>query len=120
MDKKLLKIIKESERYKDFTVLDKPKSFKDLFAGKDITLVQVHSSEVMGDDIIGFCGVFEWKKDRLISLDGDSYNPEMTVLAYSYFTPVFEADEMYRLMIKCLEDNGFSKDENSEFYYKIC
>jgi len=87
------KIIKNSERYRDFTILDEPMSFKEFATNHgDIDLVQIHSAEVIkiGDyyDLAGFAGHFSWKNNTLTPLDGDSYNENMTVLAYDWFYPI--------------------------------
>lgn len=87
---KLKEIIRNSDRYKDFIILDKPMVFKDLFINKNIDVVQLHSTQTYdipgGKDIVGFCGVCEWKNNQLKSLDGDSYTPNMLVLGYSWFS----------------------------------
>ena len=81
------KIIKEYERYKNFTILDKPVKFRELFHGKDIETVQLHSIEVINigfnvKGIIGFSGVFSWKNDTIESIDHDSYTDMMLVYGY--------------------------------------
>lgn len=74
------------ERYKDFTYLDTPKKFCELMANKNFDIVQVHSTQLCGEnDIVGFCGVFKWENDTLTPLDGDSYNEKMLVYGYSEF-----------------------------------
>ena len=86
MDFDIQNIVANHERYQGFTILDTPTPFKELYKDKDINLVQVHTATPAGDnDIVGFCGVFEWKDNTLISLDGDSYDENMLVLAYSVF-----------------------------------
>jgi hypothetical protein len=79
-------VIKENVRYEGFTILEDPVPFNEMFANRDIPLVQVHSTyvfEVDGkEDIVGFSGVFEWKNGEVIPGDFDSYNPRMLVLGY--------------------------------------
>lgn len=79
-------IIKNDEMYRDFTILDKPAKFKDIYANKDIPRVQLYSTSVFSVDgkeqLIGFCGVFEWKDNKVIPLDGDSYSENFRVLGY--------------------------------------
>lgn len=81
-------VIKTNKRYTDFTILDEPKSFDEMFVGQDIPCVQLHSTELLSDlsDIIGFCGTFSWENGVLTSLDGDSYTKNMSVLGYNWFT----------------------------------
>lgn len=79
-------IVKNNNRYENFVIVDKPKPFNEMFAGQDISCVQTHSTQVVGEgDIVGFCGAFEWKDNKIISLDGDSYSENMTVLGYEWF-----------------------------------
>ena len=90
MDKELEKILKESERYKGFTLLEKPEPFNKHFAGKSYPIVQVHSTEIFEvssgkKDIVGFYGQFEWKNNKITPLDGDSYSETMLVLGYEEF-----------------------------------
>lgn len=74
-----LKPYVEPDRYYDFTFLPTPVAFSEAWKGKKEDLVQVHSTSC------GFCGVFSWDGEKLTSLDGDSYNPNMKVIGYSYF-----------------------------------
>lgn len=85
------KIIQSKYSYKDFLILDKPAMFCELFAGQNIPCVQVHSIQVIqvcgnAPDIVGFCGVFKWNDDEIISLDGDSYSQSTIVYGYSWFS----------------------------------
>lgn len=52
-------IIKKLPRYQNFTIVDNPISFNEMFKDTTINIVQVHSVDVITDDIIGFCGVFK-------------------------------------------------------------
>lgn len=83
-------IVKRNERYKDFIILDKPATFREMFSNQNIPIVQLHSVQVYGykqvQDIVGFCGVFKWEGNEFISIDGDSYAEDMTVYGYSWFT----------------------------------
>jgi len=89
MNKELEKILKESERYKGFTLLEKPEPFNKYFADKNYPIVQIHSAEVFevpdGKDIIGFCGQFAWNNNKIMPLDGDSYSETMLVYGYEEF-----------------------------------
>ena len=79
------KIIKQ-ERYKDFTLLSNPIPFYDWADGEDFELVQLHSLMPSGEnDIVGFCGIFSWKNNKLKNLDGDSYDEKMLVYGYHLF-----------------------------------
>ena len=55
-------------------------------------LIQVHSIEPLRDKegnvngITGFVGQCKIKNGKIVPLDGDTYNPEMTVYGYSWFT----------------------------------
>lgn len=83
-------IVRKSDRYSDFSIVEVPKKFKEMFLNQDIPYVQVHSVQTYEvgskSDIIGFCGSFTWMKNELDSLDGDSYNENMLVLGYQWFT----------------------------------
>ena len=82
-------IVHTSDRYHGFTIVEEPQPFYEMFAGIDIPHVQLHSVTIHGgegfEDIVGFCGVFEWKYDAVTSLDGDSYSSDMKVLGYEWF-----------------------------------
>lgn len=69
----------EPDRYYDFAFLPTPVAFSEAWEGKKEDLVHVHSTEC------GFCGAFAWDGENLTSIDGDSYNPNMKVIGYSYF-----------------------------------
>ena len=78
--------IRKDERYKDFKILPYPMSFDVLFERDNIPVVQVHSVHMVLEDVIlGFCGQFKWEGKKLTSLDGDSYNEQMTVLGFNWF-----------------------------------
>ena len=64
-------------------MLYSPMAFSALFASDNIPIVQVHS--LYDEHTLGFCGQFKWENDRIIPLDGDSYNPYMTVIAFEWF-----------------------------------
>jgi hypothetical protein len=86
----LKEIISTLERYKDFTILDNPVIFSDLFVNKNIDVVQLHSTQIINmddhKDIVGFCGQCEWKNNQIKSLDGDSYSDNMKVYGYEWFS----------------------------------
>ena len=87
----ILSIIKKEDRYKDFTILEKSIKFKDLFKDVDFDVVQLHSTQVYelknGEkDIVGFCGLFKWKNNKIKPLDGDSYYDGFAVIGYKKFT----------------------------------
>lgn len=80
--------VEHDTRYKKFTILETPTMFKELFKDKDIEIVQVHTVERINDtnDIVGFCGVFQWKDNEITPLDHDMYNAKTIVYAYSWFS----------------------------------
>lgn len=86
----LKEIIASSERYKGFVLLAMSVSFEDFAKDKDIDCVQVHSAQIYqtanGNDIVGFCGAFQWKDNMIIPLDGDSYSAKTKVLGYSWWS----------------------------------
>ena len=71
-------------KYASFNLLDKPVPFDVLMKDKDFKFIQVYSTKIVdgGNDIVGFCGEFSWIDNKLEPLDGDSYNPHMTVYGY--------------------------------------
>ena len=79
-------IIKNDDRYEDFTIVDNPTKFKDMFSDLTIECVQLHLTQVWGESIVGFCGAFKWKDNKIIPLDGDSYSADVLVLGYDWFT----------------------------------
>jgi len=86
--KYLNQFVKTTDRYKDFIILNNGVPFADFFKDKNISRVQLHSITPCGknlDDIVGFCGKFKWESNELSSLDGDSYNKNMTIFGYSWF-----------------------------------
>ncbi len=87
MDKKLMDILKSSERYSAFTLYDKSVLFKTtpLFSEK-YEVIQVHDSTIIGEtEICGFAGVCKVLNGEIRSLDGDSYSPDMTIIGYEEF-----------------------------------
>lgn len=83
--------LKEIEGYTDFTILDTPVKFSDLFKNRNFDVVEVHSIQKVNfdkckEDIVGFCGTFRWKNNKLESLDGDSYNRDTLIYGYEEFT----------------------------------
>ena len=82
----VLSMAKRSDRYRNFTFLDNPVLFDQLFKGKNYSIVQIHDMTPVGEsDIVGFSGDCRWKNGTLTSLDGDSYTEKMPVWAYSEF-----------------------------------
>ena len=80
-----------SERYKDFIFLEKPTEFDktDLFSDKYAEIQLKDVRKIPGypyPDVVGFCGVFEIESGEIVSLDGDSYDPQMIVVGYQEFT----------------------------------
>lgn len=91
-------IVKNDERYEDFKILDNPVKFKEMFADKDFSRVQLHSTQVYQDKyIVGFCGVFEWQNNKIIPLDSDSYSDNTTVLGYDTYED--EGDECLEILV---------------------
>lgn len=87
----LKEIIKNSDRYNKFTLLDEPISFEELFKDENFDCVQLHSTHIFSykngvQDIVGFCGVFSWINNDIKSLDGDSYSDNFKVIGYERFT----------------------------------
>lgn len=84
------KIASKNDRYKNFKFFSTPIPLKELIQDKKIEVVQVHSTQIYGEgenkDIVGFCGQFSCKDGKITPLDGDSYNENMTVIGYSWWT----------------------------------
>lgn len=89
MTKELNEIIKKSDRYKNFIILNTPTPFTELFKNKDFDCVQLHSTQIFQcdgiKDIVGFCGSFSWINNKLESLDGDLYSDNTNVIGYCVF-----------------------------------
>ena len=79
-------VIKHDAEYSDYVILDNPAPFNEMYSNKDISRVQLYSTQVFAagdtEHIVGFCGVFEWKDNKVIPLDGDSYSENFRVLGY--------------------------------------
>lgn len=114
--KEIKEIIKNSDRYSSFTLLDKFESFKDLFANQNIEIVQLHSTQIFdipgGKDIVGFCGSFKWENNKIIPLDGDCYSNETEVIGFEWFetdakiplgTNLKNEKEIIKTKVKCLD-----------------
>ena len=82
-------VIKTDGRYENFTILEKPKKFCEMFANQNIPQVQLHSIQTFDIEdkqyLVGFCGCFEWKDNNVISLDNDSYTKDTMVYGYQWF-----------------------------------
>ena len=68
--------------------MEKPIEFDktDLFSDK-YTEIQIHDVSKIPDypDVVGFCGVFRIEDGEIVSLDGDSYSPQMIIVGYEEF-----------------------------------
>lgn len=86
-------IAQTDERYDKFVFIED--SFSNptstpfsTFAKNDrYHIVQVYDLSIVpsADSIVGFAGQFRWENNKLISLDGDSYNSDMTIWGYKIF-----------------------------------
>jgi hypothetical protein len=80
--------VSNNARYEDFIFLEKPTEFDktDLFSDK-YAEIQLHDVNKIPDypDVLGFCGVFKIENGEIVSLDGDSYDPQMIVVGYQEF-----------------------------------
>ena len=86
-------IAETNERYDDFVFI------KDAFSGStnmpfrlfatddNYHIVQIYDLSLIpnADDIIGFAGQFKWENNKITSLDGDNYDPDMTIWGYKIF-----------------------------------
>lgn len=83
-------IAENNERYNDFIPITDPFSgptntpFSTYFKNDRYHIVQVYDLSIIpsADDIVGFAGQFRWENDKITSLDGDSYSPDMTIWGY--------------------------------------
>ena len=78
----LEKTLATDSRFSDFKLLEEPVSFSEKFKDENFDRVQVYL-DAFPRGII-FCGVLKWQDNKIISMDGDSYNPKM--LVYAHFT----------------------------------
>lgn len=80
----VLPILNKSDKYNKFHILEKPAPFKRLLENQNFDYVALHSLQTWGegDNIIGYVGEFEWKDNKVISLDGDSYYDDFLVYGY--------------------------------------
>ena len=82
-------ILKKSDRYKDFILLDEPVVFCEFFKDKNFSVVQLHTIsmyEARGKkDIVGFCGLVGWKDNEFVNIDHDSYHKDMKLHGYKTF-----------------------------------
>ena len=113
VERKTLELTQETvltqNRYSDFTVCDPPVPFNELFDKQDIDFVQVHLMVAMPDlpgvktssrpvgEVIGLVGQFEWRDNKLISLDHDNYSESMLVYAWNTVR-----DNEYRVIDICV------------------
>ena len=76
------------KRYTNFTIVNDPKPFSEMFKDRPIPLVQVHLMQRLdqSNDIVGFAGAFRWDDNVAHALDGDTYNANALVYAYNWFT----------------------------------
>ena len=73
--------------FEGFKLLDQPQKFSELFLNQNFDDVELVSIiRLMTEKNVGrFLGAFEWKDNEIKSLDGDSYNSDMTVYGYEFF-----------------------------------
>lgn len=80
--------VSSTNRYEDAIFLEKPIEFDktDLFSDK-YAEIQLHDVSKIPNypDVLGFCGVFKIESGEIVSLDGDSYSPQMIVVGYQEF-----------------------------------
>ena len=81
-----IKEVQKMDRYKDFTILEKPMPLNAWLKDAEYTIVQVHSIIKSGESILGFCGVFSWENNILSPIDGDTYDSKMMVYGFKKFT----------------------------------
>ena len=79
--------VRNIDRYKKFTYLHESIRFNKCFKNQNFDLVQVHDINPIGDvgEVLGFVGTFKWENNKIISLDGDSYEPDMKIYGYNKF-----------------------------------
>lgn len=77
---------KKLDRYKEFTILEKPIKLNEILKNSEFVIVQVHSLYNCLGSILGYVGVFAWENNQLINIDGDTYNPNMLVYGYKEFS----------------------------------
>lgn len=75
------------QRYQDFTILEDPVPFCELFHNQNIEYVQLHDITIVKklNDVVGFSGCFIWKDNEIRPEDGDAYYEDMLVYGYHYF-----------------------------------
>ena len=87
MNPKIRDFLEHSDRYKYYCLLDRPSRFWDLFKHRNIGHVDVESIVPLQHQrgVVGWIGAFEWRDDKVVSLDGDAYYAGMTIYGYRYW-----------------------------------
>lgn len=73
------------KEFDNFKYLNTPQSFDSLFSDKDFPIIQLYDGTIISAGKtsipVGFTGSFSWIDNKIIPLDGDSYDEKMVVLA---------------------------------------
>lgn len=82
-------ILKNRNEYKNYTYLETPETFSELFKNKTIPYVQLRKLSCIGNtddlDYVTFGGTFEWRNDIITPIDTDDYATDMLVYGYCWF-----------------------------------
>lgn len=79
--------IRSLDKCKNFTFVNYPTDFIDLFKNKNFEIVEVYYPfKYDGELDVTFVGKFKWENNIISSLDGDEYNDHMNVIAYEVFS----------------------------------
>ena len=102
--------------YEKFTLYqeEEPK-FEEKFRFKDIPVVQLYNAPTRETDNsscrfeISYCGSFSWRNNKIISLDGKKYNPEMIVYGHTWVK--FDKDDQNGMLMIIVGDDWKSTEE---------
>ena len=101
--------------YEMFTFFEYPEivSFNDFFRDKDFQFVQVYnfSKATKSGMTMMYRGVFSWKNNEIIPLDGNSYDKEMNLCGFCILSSVkTNAEILYIIVPDVNDDISFPED----------
>ncbi len=101
--------------YEMFTFFEYPEivSFNDFFRNKDFQFVQVYnfSKATKSGMTMVYRGVFSWKNNEIISLDGNSYDKKMNLCGFCILSSVKTNTEILYIIVPDVNDDiSFPED----------